>query len=171
MICKRIQLRFDALAAALLVAALLMPRIASAGIDGESNTDGVNPAAELYDIAETQRLQQVARQLDLNRFMTWSSSYGPNSLWGPRIGGPPIRQPIGYESKQVSPNRWIYRPVYDEEAPVEVIAAPPALPAPGTGAPPAAGPRLPAPSDARPGDPMPADAAPKLPMPSGPREF
>src|SRR5262245_36737010 len=114
-------------ASVVLVALLIGASSACAGIDGEANTDGVNPADELYNIAEAKRLQQVGQQLQLNRFMAWNTYYGPGSLWGPRLGGPPIRQPIGYESKQVTPNRWIYRPVYDEELPpAEVIAAPPA---------------------------------------------
>src|SRR5262245_53298627 len=79
--------------------------VVRAGIDGEANTDGVNPADELYNIAEAKRLQQVGQQLQLNRYMTWNTYYGPGSLWGPPIGGAPVRQPIGYESKQVTPNR------------------------------------------------------------------
>ncbi len=151
-----------------LVAALLLGvGTVHAGIDGEANTDGFNPADELYEIAEAKRLQQVGQQLQLNRFMAWNTYYGPNSLWGPPLGASPVRQPIGYESKQVTPNRWIYRPVYDEEVPpAEVIAAPPPDSAAGQQPAPNGQPQLPAPSDLRP-----LPTAPMRPMPSGPREF
>jgi hypothetical protein len=159
-------------ATSLFVILMFGTSVVRAGIDGEANTDGVNPADELYNIAETKRLQQVGQQLQLNRFMTWNSYYGPSSLWGPPLGGPPVRQPIGYESKQVTPNRWIYRPVYgDERAPAEVIAAPAADAVANPIAPPPVDRKLPAPSDARPGDFRPLPASPQRPMPSGPREF
>ncbi len=131
------------------VVVLAIADSATAGIDPESDTDGYNPAAELYDIGEAQRLNNVARQLDLNRWMIWSSMYCPGDLWGPPIGGPPVRQPTGYESKQVAPNRWIYRPLYSEDfAPGELPAPPMPEPLP----PPPAPPDLPAPSDAQPED-------------------
>jgi hypothetical protein len=88
-------------------------------------TDGFNPATELYQINEVQRRDQIARQLDLNRRMIWSSGYLPGlptifEPW-PRVPGDiwgypqqrPVAQPSGHESRQVGPNRWIYRPVYD----------------------------------------------------------
>lgn len=162
-------LSLRALLGALLAALWLGASPVRAGIDGEANTDGVNPADELYNIAEAKRLQQVGQQLQLNRFMASNTYYGPGSLWGPPLGRPPVRQPIGYESKQVTPNRWIYRPVYDEP-PAEVIAAPAAdNDASQPASPPV--PKLPAPSDARRGDFRPLPVAPQQPMPSGPREF
>jgi hypothetical protein len=130
---------------------------AAGGIDPESNTDGFNPVADLYDIAETQREGKVAMQQELVRRLVWSTYYAP-------VGGPPIRQPIGYESKQVGPDRWIYRPLYGEEIVPPIAVPPEALPAPGS-VPPA---RLPAPRDARPGDFVPPGAAPAR---RGPREF
>jgi hypothetical protein len=176
----------------LFASAIFVGAISLAGVDPESNTDGVNPAAELYDQAEAQRLARVARQLELNDFMAWSVAYGPWSLWGPPVGFPPERQPIGYESKQVGPHKWIYRPLYAEDVPPG--AAPNAEPAvaPGAGSGPAndlpapqgapdAGQQLPAPRDAAPGDFLPPlDGAPpaaaqqpraRKPVASGPREF
>jgi hypothetical protein len=95
--------------------ALLTVAAAHGAIDGETNTDGFNPAAELYDLAEAQRLAHVARQLELNRFMIDSTCFTSFDLWGPPVGGPPIRQPIGYESVEVGPNRYLYRPLYAED--------------------------------------------------------
>ncbi len=161
-------------ATALISGALLAAPPVFAALDGETNTDGLNPAAELYDIAEAKRLRQVGRQLELNRFMTWSTTYGPNSLWGPRLGGPPVRQPIGYESKEVAPERWIYRPLYgDAEGAAEQIGTPPASTSAGATNKSPAPPKLPAPSNAQPGDRVSEPPAPKprLPMPSGPRDL
>src|SRR4051812_20595058 len=62
----------------------LIPARANAGIDSESNTDGGNPAAEIYSINEAQRQAQIAQQLQLNQQMLWSSGYAP---WYP--GGVP----------------------------------------------------------------------------------
>jgi hypothetical protein len=123
-------------------ASTLDVRLARA-IDAEANSDVFNPAAELYDIAETQRLNNVARQVELTRLMFYSTWYAPGDLWGPPIGGPPIEQPIGYESEQVGPNRWIYRPRYAESE---------LLPTPGGAAGGEPRPELPAPRDARPED-------------------
>jgi hypothetical protein len=95
-----------------------------AALDPEVYTDGFNPATELYQINEVQRRDQIARQVDLNRRMIWSSGYVPGlptifEPW-PRVPGDiwgypqnrPVEQPLGHESRQVGPNRWIYRPVY-----------------------------------------------------------
>jgi hypothetical protein len=159
---------------AILFAMLLVAAPVDAALDGETNTNGLNPAAELYDIAETKRLQQVGQQLELNRFMTWSAYYGPNSLWGPPLGGPPVRQPIGYESKEVSPDRWIYRPLYGDEQPAaELIGTPPATGSASAQSTPPAQPKLPAPSDAQSGDRIggPLPPQPQVSVPSGPRDF
>jgi hypothetical protein len=107
--------------------------LAMAGaLDPEVYTDGFNPATELYQINEVQRRDQIARQLDLNRRMIWSSGYVPQlptifEPW-PRVPGDiwgypqnrPVEQPSGHESRQVGPNRWIYRPIYS------TVPAPPA---------------------------------------------
>ena len=154
------------LAAAVFGYALAGGAAAVAGIDAESNADGFNPAAQLYGIAEAQRLNRVARQLELNQFMIDSTYYEPGDLWGPPLGGPPTRRPIGYESKQIGPNRWMYRPLYAED----IAAGDPAeLPAPGAELlrTPHVQPQLPAPSDAAPGDFIP----PRDPDLGGPREF
>jgi hypothetical protein len=157
----------------LTVAALVVAGLASAaraGVDGESNPDGYNPAAELYNIAEAQRLGKVAHQHALIDAIVHSIAYWPGDLWGPPIGGPPVRQPIGYESKQVGPNRWIYRPLYPEDvgpdgkplAPkIEQLPAPDAKPAPLDLARPKPG--HPAPSNAKPEDYIPLDD--ELPQP------
>src|SRR5258708_37969519 len=85
------------------------------------------PVEENYRINEAQRLDLIARQLDLNYRMIWQAGYGPRypnpfEPW-PRVAGDiwgypaprPIEHPIGHESVQVSPTRWIYRPVYAAE--------------------------------------------------------
>jgi hypothetical protein len=157
------------------VVGLALGSISLAGVDGESNTDGFNPAAELYDVAEAQRLGKVAHQHALVDAIVHSIAYWPGDLWGPPIGGPPVRQPIGYESKQVGPNRWIYRPLYPEDvgpdgkplAPnVEQLPVPEALPAPQVI--PGPQPGHPAPSDAKPEDYIPPDGAGPRPGERGP---
>jgi hypothetical protein len=150
------------------------------GIDPESNTDGYNPAVELYDLAEAQRLGKVARQRALNEFMLYSTQYGPGDLWGPPIGGPPIRQPIGYESKKIGPGRWMYRPLYShsESSGGTIQVGPPVgepLPrpdqAPAAGSVPSSKPRLPGPRGARPDDFIPPENRSAKPKARGPREF
>ena len=70
-------------------------------------------AEESYRIAEAQRLDSIARQLDLNYQMIWQSGFA-DGVW--RYPAPrPIEHPIGYESRQTGPNRWIYRPIYAGE--------------------------------------------------------
>jgi hypothetical protein len=93
--------------------------------------------------------------------MQWANPYFP--------GEEPVRQPIGYESKQIGPNRWLSRPIYGEDvAPQgELLPVPEPLPPPGG---PAGEPQAPAPAGAAPGDFIPPRAAPKNPAP-GPREF
>jgi hypothetical protein len=148
-----------------LSACALAGRCALAGLDPESNTDGFNPAAEAYRLGEARRLNNIGRQLDTVYRMQWEFPYFP--------GEPPVRQPIGYESKQVAPNRWIYRPIYaDDVAPkAETLPAPEALPVPAkNGA--AAKPQAPAPADAVPADLIPPkNAGPRKPAARGPREF
>lgn len=167
------------LSAAVLACALVAATVARGGLDGESNTDGFNPAIEQYSMAEAQREIRVARQLGLNCYLIDSIYWSPADLWGPPLGGPPIRQPVGYESKQIGPDRWMYRPLYSEDiAAGEEAALPPGtvdlLPvpkdAPVRQAAPAARPKRPAPSDAAPGDFIPPDDNGK-PARSGPREF
>lgn len=134
---------------------------ALAGLDPESNTDGFDPGAEAYRLGEARRLNNIARQLDTVYRMQWEYPYFP--------GEPPVRQPIGYESKQLGPNRWLYRPIYAEDvAPAaETLPTPEPLPVPPQNGP-AAKPQAPAPADAVPGDFIPPkDAAPHR----GPREF
>ena len=154
----------------------------AAGLDPESNTDGFDPAVESYRINEARRLNEISRQLELNSRMIWEHGFNPAS--------PPVRQPIGHESKQVAPNRWIYRPVYPEQAAPEFEEVGPELlpspavvtpqsPLPNTIVPKAIAPRpllpkagsLPAPSDAVPGDRIVPRKLPVLPLPRGPREF
>jgi hypothetical protein len=136
---------------------------AAGGLDPESNTDGFDPAAQSYRTAEARRLNAMARQLDLTYRMQWENPYFP--------GGPPIRQPIGYESKQVSPREWIYRPIYAEDVVPESEKSTEPLPRPATRKTPLARPQLPAPADAVPGDLIPPKDAPKVPALRGPREF
>ena len=167
--------------AGLLAGVVVIAGMAGAGgIDPESNTDGFNPAVELYDLAEAQRLGQISRQRALNEIMLRSTQYFPGDLWGPPIGGPPIRQPIGFESKKIGPGRWMYRPLYRQpETSGETIqAGPPVgvpLPrpnqAPAAGSAPHSKSRLPAPSDARPGDFVPPKNRSAKPKARGPREF
>jgi hypothetical protein len=143
-----------------------------AGIDQESNTDGFDPAADSYRINEARRQNAIARQLELNYRMMWEFGVDP--------ANPPVAQPIGHESKQVGPNKWIYRPVYPEEVQVQPIPAegpellPPPAAAPidiGPVAPTQKVPRaLPKPADARPKDFIPPRAAP-APKRQGPREL
>ena len=150
------------------------------GLDSESNTDGFNPSAELYDLAEAQRQAHIARQHALIDAMQWSTFWAPGDLWGPPIGGPPARQPIGHESRQIGPDRWMYRPLYPEDVGavgVPAVESPPgeSLPAPAVeGArgvmPPGRG-ELPAPSDAAPSDRVQQPPRAKPPVARGPREF
>lgn len=144
----------------------------AAGPDPEIDADGFNPAIQLYEFGEANRLEAISRQLELNNRMMWSSYYVPGDLWGPPAGWP-VRQPIGHETSEPAPNRWMYRPLYDgEELPPPSSTQP--RPAPRAGAPannlpaPAAGSDTsrPAPSDAVPGDYLPPQA-----RVHGPREF
>jgi hypothetical protein len=114
----------------------------SAGPDREADTDGFDPAAESFRINEARRQNAISRQLDLNFRMLWLHGFDP--------AHPPVRQPSGFESKQIGPNRWIYRPLYDDEgAPiVEPESTPELLPTPAIEAPQDPGPELPAPADA-----------------------
>lgn len=154
-------------------------------------------ADEIYQINEARRQDLIARQLDLNHRMIWSSNYGPrypysfepysfNSLarvpgdiWGyplPR----PIEQPIGHESAQTGPNRWTYRPIYAADVRARAAIPNGAQPRRATPAAPDAA-ALPGPSDRFDTDPKgPIDPGPKGPMPapgkpapkiSGPRAF
>jgi hypothetical protein len=141
--------------------ALFTSAVAS-GIDPESNTDSFDPAAESHRIGEARRVNAIARQLDLIYRLQWENPYFP--------GEPPVRQPVGYESKQVAPNRWIYRPLYAEDVAGETESGAEPLPEPTPQRAPQAAPQAPAPADAQPGDFMP----PKNPAPParrGPREF
>ena len=165
------------LAASVLGVACLAGWVAMAGpIDPESNTDGFSPAAEIDDANEARRRDLIARQLDLNLQMIWASGYGPQvgdgcepwtSVPGDTRGYPrprPIEQPIGHESAQTGPNRWIYRPLYARPAgPV----APGQVNATSSNA---IGPELPGPSDPEPLAKPPALRMPKK-RPAGPREF
>lgn len=142
-----------------------------AGIDQESNTDGFDPAADSYRINEARRQNAIARQLELKYRMMWEFGFDP--------GNPPVEQPIGHESQQVGPNKWIYRPIYPEEVQVEPVPADgPELLPPG-GAPVDIGPLAPArkvprvlprPADAQPQDFIPPQKSPPSKR-RGPREL
>ncbi len=177
MYCRRI------VAVGLLIALLLTVSAKAGGLDGETNTDGFNPAVELYSIAEAQRLGHVARQRALVDALGTSLLYWPGDLWGAPVGVPPIRQPIGYETKQLGPERWMYRPLYDPPVVVEAIGDAEVSDVPLEGANAVTSPKgatdrpqLPAPRDARQGDfipptQQPDGGGPALPKPTGPREF
>ena len=151
--------------------------MARAGVDPESNTDGFNPAPQIDDVNEARRQDLIARQVDLNYRMIWAAGYGPpypdpfepwprvpGDVWGyPRPR--PIEQPIGHESLQVGPNKWIYRPLY---------ARPEELPPAAAGPRPLAGAnravtQLPGPSEPEPETPPAVRSMKKV--PPGPREF
>ena len=164
------------LAAALCAIASMSP-LSFGGLDAESDTDSNNPAAQLYSTSEAQRRAMIARQIDLNRRMIWSSGYAagyaqpfepwptvPGDIWGyPRPL--PIEQPLGHESVQTAPNRWIYRPLY-----ANALQQPPARPEPLEG-PKQLAPQLPGPSNPEPEDlPLAAPRTKKKPS-AGPREF
>jgi hypothetical protein len=145
---------------------------ATAGIDPEQNIDGFDPAAESFRINEARRLNAISRQLELTYRMMWLNGHNPAS--------PPIRQPIGQETIQLGPNKWLSRPVYDHlpgddavgpEAIETSPVVPELLPAPE-----AQGPMLvpPGPADAKAGDqipPQPDPAPKKQPLGRRPREF
>jgi hypothetical protein len=155
-----------------------------AQLDPETNTHGFDPVAESYEMAEARRMDQIARQLDLNYRMQISAGFGPRypapfEPW-PRVPGDiwgypqskPITQPLGHESLQTGPNRWMYRPIYPGPqplpAPVKPQVTAPATPRAQVKAPVQA--ELPAPSDAAPADRVPRPAPKKQP-PLGPRAF
>jgi hypothetical protein len=133
---------------------------ALAGLDPEGNTDGFDPGVESHRINEARRLNNVARQLSLVYQMQWENPYFPGEL--------PVRQPIGYESKQVGPNRWIYRPVYPEDVAGDVETLPEPQSSQGAGG--GAQPQAPAPADAKPGDKIPPKPIPPQ-RARTPREF
>jgi hypothetical protein len=159
---------------------LLGSGTASGQIDREIDLDTFDPVAENYEINETRRRDQVARQMDLNLRMQWQAGVGPQAPYPfepwPRVPGDiygyplgrPIQQPLGHESVQTGPNRWEYRPIYPGDRVKNVPAPGPALgPAPAeelpvpnrvNGAAPPTRLQPPAPSDARPGDFVPQDA-------------
>lgn len=154
---------------------------AADALDPEVNSDGFNPAAELYQINEAQRQEQIARQLDLNDRLLGASEYGsryaspfepwpcvPGDIWGYPVHRS-IAQPIGHESVQTGKNRWLYRPLY-----ATVQPRPPAAAARRATAVPGARPtkvELPHPSDPEPEDFVPARAGPLKKLPTGPRAF
>lgn len=144
-----------------------------AGIDQESNTDGFDPAADSYRINEARRQNAIARQLELKYRMMWEFGVDP--------ANPPVDQPIGHESKQIGPNKWIYRPIYSDEVEIESVPAdgPELLPAPNADAPLNIGPVaptrkvpqvLPKPADAQPRDFIPPQKTPPSKR-RGPREL
>lgn len=160
--------------------------LARAGLDGESNTDGYNPAALGDELGEARRQAIISRQIELVDRMNWSAFYGcllgpfepwvsePGDIWGyPQDER--VRQPIGHESGQTGPNRWNYRPIYPED--VETLPAPDGESIDGE----QAGPELPAPwhvDEVSPPKPTPERAVPRAGVkrqprkPSGgPREF
>ncbi len=161
---------------------------AAGAVDPEANTDGFSPAAEIYQINEARRQDQIARQLDLNFRMQSSAGFGPRfadpfepwphvpgDIWGYPLARP-IAQPIGHESLQTGPNRWIYRPLY-ATAPKYVRPQPsarpvarPAVPV-APGQPPPAHVQLPGPSDPEPEDFAPPGPRKRKPLPKGAREF
>lgn len=153
--------------------------VARAGLDGESNTDGYNPAALGDELGEARRQAIIARQIDLVERMNWSAIYCQfydpfepfppisGDIWGYPLDER-VRQPIGHQSGQTGPDRWNYRPLYEED--VESLPSP--EPSPNGFAPEVIGPELPAPRDAGPGEVEPL--APKKSLRRqnrGPREF
>jgi len=128
----------------------------------------IDPALESYRFNEAWRRDSIARQLDLNYRTVWMAGYGPRypnpfEPW-PRVPGDiwgypqpqPIEQPIGDETIQIGPDRWLYRPVYARQiVPARAVSAVPTASkdagkaSTGRGAAVASQPR-PAPSDAEP---------------------
>ncbi len=159
------------MASLLAAPASFLPR-ASAGIDPEINTDSFDPVTEMYGLNEERRLDLIARQLAINYQMRWYAGLTvpcpfPFEPW-PRVPGDiygyqlyqPSPQPIGHESGQVAPNRWIYRPIYPGQ-PGAAVTAPGANVA-GAGAN-AVGPELVNPNG--PNGAAPKQAAPKKAVP------
>jgi hypothetical protein len=160
---------------------------ANGAVDPEANTDGFSPATEIYRINEARRQDQIARQLDLNFRMQSSAGLGPRfanpfepwprvpgDIWGYPLARP-VAQPIGHESVQTSPNRWIYRPLY-ATAPgyVRPRSARPAARSSVPVAPrqpPPAHVQLPGPSEPEPEDFAPRGPNKRKPLPAGAREF
>ncbi len=129
--------------------------LANAQTVGDAPRRKIDPAEASYQFNEAWRRDQIARQIDLNYRMQWMAGFGPQLVgpfepW-PRVPGDiwgypqarPIVHPIGHESAQTGPNRWIYRPIYATPSPAAPAAAPPDVVQP-----PQAGVQLPAPSDA-----------------------
>jgi hypothetical protein len=143
----------------LLAAPCLAHRVCAAEVAASGAAPAASPADEIYQVNEARRRDLIARQLDLNYRMIRSSGYGPSypnafvpysfeslarmpgDIWGypqPR----PIEHPVGHESAQTGPNRWIYRPIYAAEVqaryPAAASALPPATPSnvPGAAQPP-----------------------------------
>jgi len=125
--------------------------LGSACLTGRTAADPLklfSPATEIDEINGARRRDLIARQWDLNlQFYGWGGyGYGPayvdhsepwwqgvpGSMWSYRRQWPiwdygrqwPSERPIGHESGQNGPNRWIDRPRY---------ARPEELPAPGRG--------------------------------------
>lgn len=111
----------------LIAGAGLLPSLLLAGIDPESNTDGYDPVAANNNINEARRRNAISRQIETNYQMLWNGGWFP--------AGEPVRQPIGHESKQIGPNRWLYRPIYPEDVaqPVETLPTDELLPDPSQG--------------------------------------
>jgi hypothetical protein len=151
-------------------------RAADAGVSPRGAAD--NPVEENYRINESRRQDLIARQLDLNYRMIWSTGFGPRYAnpfepW-PRVPGDiwgypaprPVEHPIGHESAQTGPNRWTYRPLYAAD-----VAPPGSAAMIGAARPqPSAKMQLPGPSDLS--EPVPANLPPAKPRRvPGPREF
>jgi len=136
-----------------------------------------SPSRTIYRLSETERQEQIARQLNLTEQMQWAAPYWLGR--SPR----PVQQPIGHESVQVGPNRWVYRPIYaprTAEAQQPGESPQPRATRPSVARPLPTAPRvveLPAPSDPEPPDFVPPPGAvvrPLAPPPrplAGPRAF
>ncbi len=161
--------------------------IAAEGVAGGGDAQAARFVQESYQFNESRRRDWIARQLDLNYRMIGLSGYSPldpNAFapysidWLSRVPGDvrgypqprPIEHPVGHESAQTGPNRWIYRPVYAAELQVRAAAQSPAASNPPGAA------QRPGPSDPFAGEPAaqaaaPADAQQLAPRKVGPRAF
>ncbi len=124
----------------------------------------------MYGLNEARRQGLLAQQIALVYQMRWYAGLTPAypypfEPW-PRVPGDiygyplyqSVPQPIGHESRQVAPNRWIYRPIYPGQQPGAAMTAPDAN---AGGVAPNAGPELNAPNAAGPNPAVPNRAAPQ----------
>ena len=109
------------------LAAFVLGSVCLAGRTAAEPLDFFSPPPDINEIDGAGRRDRIARQWDLNlQFYGWNGyGYGPSYVdrfepWWQRVPGSmwsyrqqwPIELPIGYESGQRRPIRWIYRPLY-----------------------------------------------------------